>query len=137
MSGENSLAVVQGAYQSFQRGDIAAVLNVLADDIEWNSLEVAGTPHRASRRGKASVAEFFRQLGDAEEVQQFDAHEFIADGERVVAVVRYRARVKATGRVLETPLVHIFTVKAGKVTRFLEMYDTAVLERAFERATSA
>ena len=137
MSDENSLAVVQSAYQAFQRGDIPAVLGLLAEDIEWESLIAEGTAHDGPRRGRADVAKFFQQLVDAEEVQAFEPLEFISDAGQVVCVVRYRARVKATGRVLDTPLVHVFTVKREKITRMFEMYDTAVVERAFERAASA
>jgi uncharacterized protein len=137
MSDQNSLAVVQSAYAAFQRGDIPAVLDSLSEDIEWENPSVAGAPFGGLVRGKAAVGEFFRKLNEAEEIQLFEPREFTAEGERVVAVVGCRTRVRATGRVVETPLVHIFTVRGGKVTRFLEFFDTAKMERAYSQAASA
>jgi ketosteroid isomerase-like protein len=55
----------------------------------------------------------------------------------VVAIIRYRSRVKATGEIAETPLVHVFTIQGGKVTRFFEMFDTAKAERAYRMAAAA
>jgi ketosteroid isomerase-like protein len=137
MSDQNSLAVVQGAYQSFQRGDIPAVLEALSDDIQWDTPKVVGAPFGGPYSGRAAVAEFFGELTAAENVEVFEPREFITEGERVAAIVAYRARVKATGRLNETTLVHIFTVRAGKVTRFLELYDTAAVERAYQQVASA
>ena len=137
MSDQSSLAVVQYAYQSFQRGDIPAVLEALSEDVEWDTPKVVGAPFGGPYRGRAAVAEFFRELSAAENVEAFEPREFITEGERVAAIVGYRARVKATGRLNETTLVHIFTVRAGKVTRFLEVYDTAAVERAYQQVASA
>jgi ketosteroid isomerase-like protein len=137
MSDQNSLAVVQSAYAAFQRGDIAAVLNSLAEDVEWENPSIVGVPFGGVVRGKAGVAEFFQKLSAAEDVQLFEPREFTTEGERVVAVVGYRARVRATGRVAEVPLVHMFTVRGGKITRFLEFFDTAVVERAYSQAATA
>ncbi len=137
MSDQNSLAVVQHAYQSFQRGDIPAVLEALSDDVEWDTPKVAGAPFGGAYRGRAAVTEFFRELVVSEIVEVFEPREFITEGERVAAIVGYRSRVKATGRLNETTLVHIFTVRAGKVIRFLEVYDTAAVERAYQQVASA
>jgi hypothetical protein len=137
MSDQNSLAVVQHAYQSFQRGDVPAVLDVIADDIEWDTPKVVGAPFGGSYRGRAAVAGFFRELSAAEDVEVFEPREFITEGERVAAVVTYRSRIKATGRLNETTLAHLFTVRGGKITRFLELYDTAAVERAYQQTASA
>lgn len=137
MSDQNSLAAVQSAYQSFQRGDIPAVLEAMSEDVQWDTPKVAGAPFGGPYRGRAAVAEFFRELAKAENVELFEPREFIAEGERVAAIVGYRARVKTTGRLNETSLVHIFTVRGGKITRFLEMYDTAAVERAYQQTASA
>jgi len=132
-----NVALVKRAYKAFQKGDIKALLRTTADDIEWDTPVVEGQPFGGLRRGKAEVEEFFRALGEHEEVLEFTPQEFIAEGKQVVAIIRYRSRVKATGEIAETPLVHVFTIQGGKVTRFFEMFDTAKAERAYRMAAAA
>jgi hypothetical protein len=112
-------------------------LRTLADDVEWDSPAIEGQPFGGLRHGKKEVEEFFRALGEHEEVLEFAPQEFIAEGKQVVAIIRYRSRVKATGEIAETPLVHVFTIQGGKVTRFFEMFDTAKAERAYRKAAAA
>jgi ketosteroid isomerase-like protein len=137
MADNETVAVVKTAFEAFQRGDIPAVLERMADDVHWETLAAAGVPFSGVRRGKTGVAEFFRQLSESEEVQLFEPQEFIAQGERVAVLGRYRARVKATGRTAETPWVMLFTVRGGRIANFYEVYDTAAAERAYQRATTA
>ncbi len=49
---EANLALVQQLYAAFGRGDIAAVLDMLADDIEWREV---GRP-QPQPRGRSSRA---------------------------------------------------------------------------------
>jgi|HubBroStandDraft_6_1064221.scaffolds.fasta_scaffold825442_1 ketosteroid isomerase-like protein len=130
-------ALVQRAYKAFQRGDIAAVLDSLSDGIVWENPSVVGAPYGGRVVGKAAVAEFFRKLDEALEFEHFEPREFIGEGDRVVAIIGHRGRVRATGRTAEMDLIHIFTVHDGKVTQFLEFFDTAIAERAFAHSASA
>jgi ketosteroid isomerase-like protein len=137
MSEQNTEAVIRSAYEAFQRGDMAAVLDRFADDVVWETPTVRGIPFSGLRRGKAAVAEVFRLLAENEDVEAFEQKEFIVQGERAAVLGRYRARVKATGRVAETPWIQVFTVRGGKIASFYEIYDTAVAERAYEQSTTA
>jgi len=51
--------------------------------------------------------------------------DFIAEGDRVVAVGQMSWRNRATGKVVETPKVDIWTFRDGKAVAFAEYYDTA------------
>jgi hypothetical protein len=137
MSKADNVALVKRAYKAFGKGDIKGVLRTLSADIEWDSPAVEGQTFSGSKRGKKEVEAFFQGLGDHEEVLEFEPQEFIAEGKQVVAILRYRSRVKATGQVAETPLVHVFTIQGGKVTRFFEIFDTAKAERAYRKAAAA
>jgi hypothetical protein len=137
MSRADNVALVKRAYKAFGKGDIKGVLRIMADDIEWDSPAVEGQPFSGLKRGKKEVEQFFQGLGEHEEVLEFEPQEFIAEGKQVVAISRFRSRVKATGQIAETPLVHVFTIQGGKVTRFFEMFDTAKAERAYRKAAAA
>ena len=132
MAEQENIQTVQDAYAAFQRGEIQKVLNTLAEDVEWitpGPPEVL--PTAGHRRGRQQVAQFFNLLDEAEEIEQFEPHEFIAQGDKVVALVKYRSRVKTTGRTAESDLAHIFTFRGGKVARFQEFFDTAAAVEAF------
>jgi hypothetical protein len=137
MSAQGNISLVKRAYESFQRGDVAAVLGTMAEDVQWESPTVRNVPFSGPRRGKAAMADFFQQLGAQEEVLQFEPREFIAQGDKVVAIINYRARVKSTGQIAETPLVHVFTIKAGKVTGCAEFFDTAAAMQAYSKVATA
>jgi uncharacterized protein len=67
----SNVAKVQGIYEAFGKGDIPAILDVLADDVEWeawenNSAVAAGVPWMTPRHGKADVVHFFETAGQME-----------------------------------------------------------------------
>ncbi|HEY8225920.1 MAG TPA: nuclear transport factor 2 family protein [Pyrinomonadaceae bacterium] len=138
MSEQDNVQFVRNAYDAFKRGDIDAVLNTLADDIEWISpgppdiMPTAGT-----RRGRQAVKEFFAVLSQQEDVEVFEPQEFIAQGDKVVAILKYRGRVKATGKPAEATLVHVFDFANGKVKRFREFFDTASVLPAYTSVQAA
>ena len=125
--------VVQDAYAAFARGDIPTLLGYMTDDIHWQP--VIGTakhvPFSGERKGKASVAEFFKRVAESEDFQQFEPREFVAQGDKVVAIGHYRAVTKATGKSFESDFVMVFTLRDGKVATFREFTDSAGINAAF------
>ena len=125
--------VVQDAYAAFGRADIPTLLGYMSDDVLWQP--VVGTashvPFSGERKGKASVAEFFRLVAENEDFQQFEPREFIAQGDKVVAIGHYRAVTKPTSKTFESDFVMVFTLQGGKVTRFQEFSDSAGINAAF------
>ena len=55
----------------------------------------------------------------------YTVNEYIAQGDRVVAVGHCKWRHRKTGRDVETPKVDIITMKDSKMVDFYELYDTA------------
>jgi uncharacterized protein len=133
MNEAQNTKVVQDAYAAFGRGDITALLGYLTDDIRWQG--VIGTavhvPFSGERSGKTEVAEFFRQVAAAEDFQQFEPREFVAQGDKVVAIGHYRAVTKPTGKSFESDFVMVFTLRDGKIARFQEFTDSAGINAAF------
>ncbi len=52
--------------------------------------------------------------------------DFFSDGDTVIVRGRVRAAAKGSGRSMDAPFVHIFTVKDGKLLRLTNHHDTAV-----------
>jgi ketosteroid isomerase-like protein len=140
MSEQANVRLLTNAYTSFKNGDIESVLKLLTDDVEWITpglpelMQTAG-----NRRGQKEVAEFFATLNKQEEVEFFEPHEYIAQGDKVIALIEYRGRVRATGKPVAADLVHVFTFANGKVQKFQEFYDTAATLDAYKasRGTGA
>jgi ketosteroid isomerase-like protein len=87
---------------------------------------VGGTYH-----GLEEAGQFFSSLGDAQEPRQFEPKEFVAQGEKVVALGHYAWHVTSTGGEWESDFAHVFAVRDGKIARFQEYTDTAAIADAF------
>ena len=135
MSEAQNVTVVQNAYAAFGRGDIPTLLGYMADDIQWHAVIGTGkhVPFSGERKGKAAVAEFFKLVADSEDFQQFEPREFVAQGDKVVALGHYRAVTKTTGKAFESDFVMVFTLRGGKVATFQEFTDSAGINAAFEK----
>ena len=88
MEEARNTTVVKDAYAAFSRGDIQTLLSKLADDVIWVAVYGAGShvPTAGERRGKAAVAEFFKQVAENINFSRFEPKEFIATGDKVVAL---------------------------------------------------
>src|SRR6266496_1403679 len=137
MSEQENINLVQKVYGKFKSGDIKALLNLLSDDIEWQLPEIENVPFAGKRRGHEQMGQFFESLVDTQEVQHFDPREFIARGDRVLALGHYAFRVKSTGREFGGDFAHVFTVHDGKVVKFHEYMDTAAVAAAHQKDYSA
>lgn len=125
--------IVQNVYEFFRGGDIKSLLNLLSEDIEWQLPEIEHVPFAGKRRGHEQMGQFFAALVDTQDIQHFEPREFIAHGDKVVALGHYAWRVKSTGREFGGDFAHVFTMYDGKVIRFHEYMDTAAAGAAHRR----
>ena len=131
MSEQDNVAVVRRAYENFKGGDIDGLLGLMAEDVDWRLPEIEGIPYSGARRGRESVGGFFTQLADSQDVLSFEPREFVAQGDKVVALGTYRWRVKRTGREYGGDWAHVFTVRDGRIAGFHEYMDSAAARAAF------
>jgi ketosteroid isomerase-like protein len=101
---------------------------VVADmhpEIEWHQAQ--GLPHGGLYRGLAEVRRnVFDPLGESWwETFGADPDEFLDAGDQVVVLGRYRGVAKATGKRLDVPFVHVWTLADGRAIRFRQFLDTA------------
>ena len=133
----NNTEIVQKGYECFGTGDIEGLLALFSEDIRWSIPEIENAPFAGDRNGTASVAEFFTQLGEAEDITRFEPLEFIVEGDKVVVLGESAATVRSTGKSYETDWVHVFHLHDGKVTEFKEFFDNAAATRAFQKSAAA
>jgi ketosteroid isomerase-like protein len=126
---EQSVEVIKDIYDAFAKGDVPAVLGAFAPDIEW--YEAEGMPYGGLHRGADAVAQnVFGPI--AEDVDGFAVtpEELIGSDGTVAAVVRYTGTGKTTGKALDVPVVHVWDVRDGKITRFRQFIDTVKFAEA-------
>ncbi|MFD8086078.1 nuclear transport factor 2 family protein [Kitasatospora sp. NPDC059722] len=121
--------VVRRQYLASARGDLAALRATLADDIEWT--EMAGFPLAGTyRTPKGVTGNVMERL--AAEWHDWTAHDdtYVVDGENVVVLARYTAVHKTTGKPLAVRVAHHFVVRGGRIVRFEQFTDTALVRDA-------
>jgi Ketosteroid isomerase-related protein len=133
----DNVAVLKDAYAQWagQKGaDCECWMNIIAEDVSLSSL-ANGSPEMAfstPRNGKSQILDYLQELGRDWEMIDFDMGDFIAQGDRVVAIGRVAWRNKATGKIADTLKVDIWRFQDGKAVEMAEFYDTAC---AFAAAT--
>jgi|SRR5579872_3165928 len=137
MSEQQNTALIQGLYDAFGRGDIQHILDSLADDVEWTFEGPSIIPFTGARKGRAEVLGFFQALGATQTNQQLTTGVWCAQGDTVATLGRYAGTVTATGKSFDTAVAHFFTIRGGKIARFVDVGDTAAFEDAYTATSSA
>lgn len=118
--------LVKGIYDAFAKGDVQAVLGAMDPMINWTEAE--GFLYGGTYIGPDAVlANVFMKF--ATEWEGFSAvpGQFIEDGNTVVALGAYSGKYLATGKNMNVPFAHVWTVRDGKVVRFIQYTDTLVM----------
>jgi ketosteroid isomerase-like protein len=118
MPNEN-VELVRPAYDAFARGDIAGVMSVLAEDIDWHAPAVL--PHGRDARGHEEVGAFFAGLVSMWKGLALDIQDFVGSGDRVCVIGR--ASGTLNGAQTGYGFVHCWTVRDGACVRFDEYVD--------------
>jgi ketosteroid isomerase-like protein len=122
---------VHSLYGAFSRGDIATILASLAPDVEWVCEGPASVPFCGTFRGPEQVSKFFAVLATTQSGQKLEIEETCGAGDQVFTINRYSCVVNVSGKKVDARGVHVFTVKNGKVARFLEIFDSAAAADAY------
>jgi ketosteroid isomerase-like protein len=131
MDAQQNKQVVKDAYEQFLKGDIRGVIERCDDKCEWTSPDSDHIPFAGTFHGKQGIADFFTKMEATAQPSRFEPQEFIAEGDKVVVLGQATWHAKLTGRSFDTPFIHVFTLRDGKISRFEAHADTAAGERAF------
>jgi uncharacterized protein len=127
-------AIVRGIYDSFARGDAAAVLGAFDPQIRWMEAESFAYADRNPYIGPEAVAEgIFGRILSEWDGFQVRPQEFIASDDRVAVLGRYAGTYRASGYPVDAQFVHVWTIRNGKVTAFQQYADTAQFGRVMQR----
>jgi uncharacterized protein len=134
----SNLATVQGIYEAFGKGDVPAILDVLEDDVQWeswedNSASNAGVPTMIPRKGRDEVVQFFEVAGQME-ITDLQILNMMEGGNQVAVEFVLEANLPAWGGGhYRDEEIHLWTFNDdGKVVRLRHYIDTAKHIAAFK-----
>ena len=131
---DENIALVKQLYYAFKRKDMPAILNMSADNATMYGPASGGVlPWGGTFHGKEGVAQFFKSLGQSLEPQQFDLHEYIAQGDKVVVTGYQKGRAKPTGKPYEIEFIHVWKIDGKQFKEFRVFNDTASLVEALRQ----
>ena len=117
--------ITQDVYRYFGEGNVNAILDLLTDDVKWTCPgpnEIL--PYAREYNGKQEVADFFRLIGENKDFPKFEPREFIAEGDKVVALGYWDAISKKTGKPYSGHWAMVFYFRDEKISEHREYYDT-------------
>ncbi len=131
-SNPNNLNVIDEAYKAFANGDIPSVIAVLDENIVWNEAEGNALADGNPYMGKEAVLNgVFKRLGaEHEYFQLVDIQLHEMSNNQVLATLRYQAKLKMNGAIIDAQAAHFWTLKKGKVISFQQYVDTKQLNDA-------
>ena len=125
----NNLETIQNAYAAFAKGDVPSVLQLMDADIEWTEAE--GFPYGGTYHGQQAIVEnVFMKLATEWNGYCVEPEEFLNAGDRIVALGNYSGTYKATGKSMKVPFAHVWTLRDGKLVKFVQYTDTLKVSEA-------
>ena len=129
----SNLSTVQAIYEAFGQGNVPAILEHLADDVDWErGAKDHGVPWLKPGVGKAHVGKFFESIG-AFQMTKFAPTNMLEGGHQVVAIIDVELTVDATGKSVSDQELHLWMFGPdGNVVAFRHVVDTAQHIAAFK-----
>lgn len=125
----SNLESVLGHYQAAGRGDLAGMLAPLTPATEW--IEMAGSPCPGTFVGPDAVAHnVFAAISRDWDGFVFAPERMVDGGDTIIVIGEYRGSFRATGRTMRARVVHVWDMDGGKVRRFEQFADTALMAAA-------
>ena len=135
MSIEENVQVVKDFFAAMGSGDKQALLALVAEDIEW-IIPGEDWPLAGTHSGHAGLKATVKKASEKIEMTYPKPPEFVAQGDRVLAISVAVGKIKATDKPFEDYWVFDITLQNGKLKSIREYIDTQALARASETDAS-
>ncbi|MCC6327500.1 MAG: nuclear transport factor 2 family protein [Acidobacteria bacterium] len=121
--------IIRGLYESFASGDVPAVLGAFDENIRWTEAE--GFMYGGTYNGPNAVLEnVFMKLGTEWEGFAAVPNKIVDGGDgNVISTGIYSGKFLNTGKSISVPFAHSWELSDGKIKKFTQYTDTAVIAR--------
>ena len=127
MNTTNNIDIVRGIYAALAGQDFAALVNVADPDVVISQTDAL--PWGGEFHGRTGLQEFLAHL--LHHVSStVEVHSSFVSGSQVVVVGDTIGETRMTGTPFKARVVHIWSLRAGKVIRFEPHIDTSEMLRA-------
>ncbi|HEY2344761.1 MAG TPA: nuclear transport factor 2 family protein [Xanthomonadaceae bacterium] len=117
--------IVQQAYEAFGRNDMAAMGELIAENVDWEFVGDAKLAYAGRRTTREQALQFFADIPKSDTIHAFEPREFIEAGEHLTVLGWEDSTAVDTGKRFQSEWTHVFTVKDGRVTRWRGFFNTA------------
>ena len=137
MAKDNNVGLIEDVYAAYAQGNSQFILDRITDDVDWINEGPGSIPYAGTFKGPADVQRFFEALGSSVDGGRVTPDDWIAQNDKVVTTGRFTATVKATGRRIDVPIAHVFTIRNGKIARWAGYADTARVAEAYSASAKS
>jgi ketosteroid isomerase-like protein len=130
----DDLEVARRVYHALENDDVAGLLRLCSEDIEWRYPAESLLGYGGVWTGPDATVRFLDAHDAAEEVLDFRVDDLVAGADRVLGLGFFRGRAKDSGTIWQTRFVHDLTIRTGKLVVFEAYFDTAAAVAAHRRA---
>lgn len=121
---QGNLEIVRRLYEVVNASGIGAVAEFAHPDVE--AVPPPNWPEASTLRGREQLEEFARGWMETFQGFKVEPERFVdAGGQRVVVYVRDRGRIRGSDTEIDTRLIHVWTLVAGKIVRWQVFADEA------------
>ncbi len=125
---DENVAMLRAGYAAWHqtKGDADVWLDILAEHVTWGSLGDGqpGMEFSKSRISKQEVVDYFKELTNDWSMEFYYVSEYVAQGDRVVALGECSWTNKRTKKTVTIPKVDVWKFENGKIVEFMEHFDT-------------
>jgi ketosteroid isomerase-like protein len=134
---ELSRDMVSAVNRAAETGEFDDWLSFFPEEIVWEAAEDA--PDAGTYRGHRGIRGYLQDWLDTVDGPRFEMRELTEVGDRVVADIRFNARIKGTDNEMALDYSIVSLIRDGKITHikeFLERDDAFAYAEASERGGS-
>ncbi|HVK79253.1 MAG TPA: nuclear transport factor 2 family protein [Verrucomicrobiae bacterium] len=125
------LETTRAVFEAFGRADVDAIMEFMAEDVRVEFYGPRIIPYANTYNGRAETRRFFEIVLSSVDIHQFDAEEFICEGDKVVVTGHLNLTARSTGKTIDSDFVHVITAADGKWRYFRDFMNTFVAALAF------
>ncbi len=130
-STQSPIEIVKAYFDAFLKGDSAAVLSMLTDDVLWHVQGAPNVPTVGLWQGKEQVKQWLLNFPQQFKPLAFELDRYFESGDEVIVTGRFKHLALSTNREVGSELAIHFQVRDGLISSYKILEDSYALFVAF------